>query len=293
MNKKIQVGICIPAYNEEQNIEKLLLALKQQKLNKVEIIEIILIASGCTDKTVINAKKLQKQIPKLKIITEKDRNGKSFAINKFLSLTKTTICIISSADIIPQKETIEALCSPFTNPTTGMTGAHPIPTNDKNRFLGFAVIKLWEMHHQIALKTPKCGEMIAFRKIFNKIDPTSPVDEASIEHQIKQHNLKIKYIPTAIVYNKGPKTIKDFIKQRKRIHFGHLWLKQKYKYSVSTNKKRTLIPIILQQFTTNIKKDIWLIGLITLEFYARILAKIDFYIKNKSYSVWEQIKSTK
>ena len=48
MNKIIcSIGICV--YNEEKNIGQLLESILRQKLKKVQIDEILLIASGSTD----------------------------------------------------------------------------------------------------------------------------------------------------------------------------------------------------------------------------------------------------
>ncbi len=46
------VSIGIPAHNEEKNIGKLLESIEKQKLEKVRISEIIIVANGCEDKTV-------------------------------------------------------------------------------------------------------------------------------------------------------------------------------------------------------------------------------------------------
>ncbi len=293
MNEKISVSVGIPAFNEEQNIEELLKALKEQQTEKIYIAEIIVIASGCTDKTIENARKMDQSLRNLRILIQPEREGKASAINDFLKLASEEICVLSSADIIPASNAIEMLCAPFKNPSVGMTGARPIPMNSKKRFLGFAVQMLWKLHHEVALKTPKCGEMIAFRKLFNEIDIESPVDEASIEAEITKKNFQIEYVPEAIVQNKGPETLREFIEQRKRIHFGHLWLKKKYQYGVATNKKTILLPLIGSEFNKNMKHNLWILGLILLELWSRLLAKIDFFFLKKNYTQWKPMKSTK
>ena len=37
-----------------------------------------------------------------------------------------------------------------------------------------------------------------------------------------------------IVYNTGPDSVSDFVRQRRRNHAGHLYLKSKYGYAVSS-----------------------------------------------------------
>ncbi len=51
MDEKIRCSVGITAYNEEANIGRLLQAILDQRLYEVEICEIIVVASGCTDRT--------------------------------------------------------------------------------------------------------------------------------------------------------------------------------------------------------------------------------------------------
>ena len=292
-SQKIQVSVGIPAHNEEANIEKLLNSLKKQRLNTVAISEIIVIASGCTDKTIPLIKEYQKKWPIIKLIIEPERSGKSAAVNKFIDQAKEQICVLQSADTICDQNTIEELCAPFKDEKIGMTGAHPIPTNNKNNFINYTVKQMWAMHHEIALKNPKCGELIAFRKVFKSIPANSPVDEASIEKEIIQNGLKIIYTPNAIVYNKGPENIKDFINQRRRIAAGHLWLKKNHNHKISTGKNSSVLKLTLKKFSPNLKKDTWLIGMMSLEVLSRLLGHIDFKLSPNKHKIWKKISSTK
>ena len=48
---KIRCSVGITAYNEEANIGRLLQAVMDQRLYEVEINQIVVVASGCTDRT--------------------------------------------------------------------------------------------------------------------------------------------------------------------------------------------------------------------------------------------------
>lgn len=174
-----------------------------------------------------------------------------------------------------------------------MTGGHPIPLNKPTRFIPFVVHILWEIHHERALKSPKCGEIIAFRKIFERIPSETPVDEASIEAEIVKNGLTLAYAPKAVVHNKGPETIRDFIRQRRRINFGHIWLKKHTGHHVSTTKYSAVFPLFIKKFDRNFRHIIWLLGLATLESWSKFLAWIDYHSGKKSYTLWEQIQSSK
>ena len=49
------------------------------------------------------------------------------------------------------------------------------------------------------------------------------MDEAFVEAIVIKHGLRVIYSPNAIVYNTGPDTIGDFVRQRRRNHAGHLY----------------------------------------------------------------------
>lgn len=223
MNNKLKCSIGVFAYNEEKNIAKVLEALLNQKCESVDIDEIIVVSSASTDQTDAIVKAMADKNNLIQLIQESQRNGKSSAINQFLKIAKSDILVIESADTIPEYDTVEKLVLPFKNPKIGMTGGRPVPENSKDTLIGFAVNLLWSLHHEMAMNSPKLGEMVAFRKIFDQIPNQSAVDEASIEALVKKGNLDLLYIANAIIHNKGPENLSDFIKQRRRIAAGHLW----------------------------------------------------------------------
>ena len=100
--------------------------------------------------------------------------------------------------------------------------------------MGYTSHLLWELHHQVALRYPKLGELIAYRNVFRQIPYDTAVDEASIEPLIIGQGFRLAYAPGAIVYNKGPETVRDFFLQRRRVNAGHLYVQDTLGYRVST-----------------------------------------------------------
>ena len=47
---------------------------------------------------------------------------------------------------------------------------------------------------------------------------------------ISQLGYKLIYEPRCVVYNKGPLTVRDFLKQRRRIYAGHLLIRSPEQY---------------------------------------------------------------
>ncbi len=289
----IKVSLGIFAYNEEKNIGQLLQAVEEQTLKTVELKEIIVVSSASTDRTDEIVRHYMKEDHRIQLITQEERKGKSSAINLFLKAATGDVLIIESADTIPAKNTIEKLAAPFYDETVGMTGGRPEPINNPKSFIGFAVCMLWDLHHKMALISPKIGEMASFRNLVKEIPEHSPVDEASIESIITDHGLKLKYIPDAIVHNKGPENVSDFIKQRRRIYTGHLWLQENQDYTVVSQNSGLIIGLTMKEFSLNPIKDLKIIFTMMLEIWGRFLGWFDYKILKKIPYKWDISQSTK
>jgi len=291
MNYNISMGIM--AYNEEATIGQLLAAILRQVFIDCHLNEIIVVASGCTDGTVEITRRFSRNDKRIKLIMQQQREGKASAINLFLSKATGNILILESGDTIPAPNTLSQLIAPFENPHVGMTGAHPIPVNLKTNFIGFAVNLMWSLHHQISLITPKMGELIAFRNFIYAIPNDTAVDEAYIEAIIKRKGYSISYVPNAVVINKGPENIKDFLRQRRRIAAGHKHLFHELNHKVSTQNPLKILTILIKKQSWNKKELIWVLGAICMEGVGRALGYFDFYVLKKNPFIWKIASSTK
>jgi len=287
----MDVSVGIMAFNEEKNIGRLLKALLSQKLKKVRIKEIIVVSEGSTDKTNKIVEKFAKKNKIIKLITKDKRRGKALAINGFIKTASSKLLVLESADTIPKDDCIEKLCLPLLKKNTGICASHPMPINKKDSFIGFTINLLWSLHHRISLESPKFGELIAFRNIIEKI-PNTAVDEEYIAMLIQKKGFLAKYVPDAVVFNKGPTTAKDFLVQRRRIYCGHLELKKKSHYEVSTISNLNIFKNLIATLDTRPKHLIWTFGAVVIETYARLLGTIDFYSR-KEHAVWKIAESTK
>ncbi|MEZ4643900.1 MAG: hypothetical protein R3E31_14405 [Chloroflexota bacterium] len=113
--------------------------------------------------------------------------------------------------------------------------------------------------------------MIAFIKIFERIPYKTSVDEASIEPVIRGQGYKVQYIADVVVLNKGPETVADFLRQRRRIYSGHLDIKHLLGYSVSTMSGGHVLKMLLKRLDWRPKQFVWTWGVVLLEVYGRYL----------------------
>jgi poly-beta-1,6-N-acetyl-D-glucosamine synthase len=288
----ISCSIGITAFNEEANVGLLLRRLLEQRLQTVTIGEIVVVASGCTDNTVAIVEALAAGEERIRLLVQEQREGKASAINLFLRHASEKVLVLCSADLLPEYDAVEKLVAPLADPEIGMTACRPVPLNDPRTFMGFTVHFLWDLHHQINLTGFKAGEMTAFRKVFERIPHFTAVDEASVEPVVRGQGYRVRYVAESIVYNQGPDSVADFLRQRRRIYAGHLMVKETLGYAVSTLSGGKILRLLLRHLDWRPRQFVWTWCVVALEVYGRYLGRRDHKYK-RDHSVWEIAETTK
>jgi biofilm PGA synthesis N-glycosyltransferase PgaC len=287
----VSVGVC--AYNEERNIGRALSSIASQSLQGFEILEIIVISSGSTDGTDWVVRDWAARDPRVRLVRQDVREGKNSAVNLFRSLAKGELLVIVNADNVLEEGTMQRLVEPFDDPTVGMVGGHPLPVNTKDTVPGFAVHMLWEMHHRISLIHPKIGELIAFRNVPMTLPTDLQSDEDIIRMEMEKRGLRSVYAADAIVRNKGPATVRDFIKQRTRVNIGEGYMKRRYDFDIPTQDSR----LVFQAFVDFIKDNTRSLHLVSvamaLEAYCRLYARLYVELDKGDKMVWSPVDTTK
>ncbi|MBI4177281.1 MAG: glycosyltransferase [Candidatus Aenigmarchaeota archaeon] len=229
---------------------------------------------------------------RITVIEEKERRGKAAAINKALSRIKSGLVVLCSADIVLRKNALAALLQPFENPGVGMSSSRPVSMDDTKTYCGFLNFLVWEMHHIISEKRPKGGEMIAFRKVFDKIPENIAADEAFIESEIIKRGYRIQYAPFSMVMSSGPAHLSGFVMQRRRVFSGHLQVRKLNNYSVSTMDNLLLLKSLARCAAVRkfgLKQAAWSVSAILVEMFSRFLGLMD-YKSNKVLFMWPKYR---
>ncbi len=301
LRRPLTCSIGVMAYNEERNIGRLLESLRIQSPACCDVREIVVVASGCADHTEEIAQHAAQRDPRLRVVVQPRREGKARAINVYLGIARGSgvdFCVLHSADTLPQPGTLDALLRPLATddpdrPRIGMTGAHVVPVNGQGTFLGDVVHTLWRLHHRVALEAPKMGELVAFRNVVDAIPAETAVDEVSLEVAIRQKGLSLLYVPEAIVHNKGPETLSDFMKQRRRIHAGHLDVRMRHGYAPATMSLARVTRHFAAHMLEHPSRLPAGLGAAALEATARVLGAWDIRVARRSHAVWDAVATTK
>lgn len=283
----VSVGVC--AYNEDRNIGALIRSIILQRMSEFSIREIIVVSSGSTDWTEEIVRELAEKDRRIRLVREEARKGKYSAVNQILKFASSNVIVLVSADVIVERDAIRSLCRPLKDKMVGITTCRPVPVSPKTGFWGYVAYLIWDMHHELSLKSPKFTEMIAFRKIMDRV-PETAVDEEEIASITMSNGYSAKYVPDAVVFNRGPENFRDYLVQRRRIYCGHLDLAKRKGYLPLTANN----PALLKMFFRRLKKEplhLFLAAAL-VESMVRIIARMD-YIRGKRFHVWETADSTK
>jgi len=227
---QLTVGIC--AYNEEENIGCLLgNILVDQKIPKDS--EIIVVTSGCTDGTEEITEQFAKKDPRIKIIKEPKREGKASAINKIFENAAGDAILFISADTLPWNDCFKKLVNRLQAPGVGVVCGKPSPINDTYSLTDRLVRMLWSFHDHVFKVLNHEGlakhatEVFCIRRgIVRGIPKDTINDDAHIAIEAKKKGWLIKYDEGSVVSICGPTIFTDYVKQRKRILFGHAQAKE-------------------------------------------------------------------
>ncbi|HEX2047757.1 MAG TPA: glycosyltransferase [Acidimicrobiales bacterium] len=289
-----RASIVVPTHNDGANIG----ALLRRLLSEPEVGEILVVASACDDETVPTVLEVAETSGgRVRLYVEAERSGKAAAVNFGLSETKLPFAVVVSGDVMPAPGAISHLVAALEAPGVGLAGGRPMPVNDDRTPIGHAVQLMWRLHHRLALHQPKLGEMIAIRSEAIVSLPRTSVDEACFQAMLETAGWISSYEPRAVVVNQGPGTARDFLKQRRQIHAGHLWLRHRQRYTVPSLRPRLLLQEIWRDMTDDVERRrpsriAWTAGAVGMEAGARLLARLD-YFRGKENHVWDMVKSTK
>lgn len=292
MVMKISAAVGVCAYNEEQNIGRLLQRLCQEEVTCAELRRIVVIASGCTDGTEEIVRSWESKDRRVRLLRQLVREGKASAINSFLKETSEEVVVLESADTVPEQGALERLLAPFEDARVGAVGSRVVPLGSRKGMVGSYVEFFWRLHHEVATEFPKCGELLAFRNVLPQIARDTATDETWIIALLLQMGYEVRYAPEAVVYNRGPETFRDLCLQRKRQVIGYFHLRERIGFT-----PKTMDPFYVTKKALKLdierRKRLRLPVVALMEGLFRLVAWYSFYLKRENPYIWHMAGSTK
>lgn len=297
--KQVAVSIGISAYNESNNIGKLLRSLSEQKEINYFIKEILIYSDGSTD----NTEEIVKSVadPRIVLVADKNRIGKSERLNEIFRKAQGEIIVLLDADIIPSSsETINELIKPIKNDEQiGLVGGNPQPIKAKT-FIEEGVNTTFYAYDKLRILLKEGnnaygadGRILALSKKFAG-EVNVPVDmianDAFLYFSCITKGYHFRHVRKAQVWFRSPTTIKDQIRQNKRFVAAHHRMER---YFGDVVQKEYAVPphlLIVLYLLQLIRRPIHGLAIYIINLYCKIRAKQDEKAMNAR---WQMAFTTK
>jgi cellulose synthase/poly-beta-1,6-N-acetylglucosamine synthase-like glycosyltransferase len=230
------VTILVPTYDEADVID-----LKLENISKLtyprNLTQIIIIDSGSKDETVKKAKVFSNAHPELNIILveEKERKGKSNALNVALEYASGEVVVVSDADCFLFPDVLEKSLQYLADETVGAIVGREVILNPNRTWVTKNEVIYRNLMSCIRLGESKYYSTIIFeggfsaykRAFLDKFDAETGCDDTGTALNVVQKKARTILIPEATFFTPFPTTWKGklVIKVRRASQLVQIWTK--------------------------------------------------------------------
>lgn len=244
------VTVLIPAYCEETVIVKSVTSALQ---STYPIEEVIVIDDGSTDETANVVREKFGSDPRVRLVRQKNQ-GKAEALNNGIRLIETPVFVAIDADTVISPEAIGLLVRHFSDETVGAVAGNVKVGNRRNLLTRLQAIeyitaqnldrRAFEVLNGIMVVPGSIG---AWRteavKSSGGYTTQTIVEDADLTVSIIRKGYTVVYEPKAHAFTEAPETIRQWMRQRLRWHFGMLQIAWKHKSAFLERRAVGLVSI--------------------------------------------------
>ncbi len=222
------------------------------------------------------------------------RRGKARAINAMLEAAKgVQAVLLISADVLPMEGTLLALMEAVGDPEVGVAAGRVFVSGEPCTWASRVTAVHWDLHHQLALISPKSTEITAFKNDGVLMNPLTLVDEADIERQLTDKGYKVVYLPQSSILANSPASISEYFRMRFRVTVGHMILHRMRGYRIGSLDLRGRLLAIKRHLLED-KVDVPALGLLLfVESLVLVAALARVLVSTQSSGKWKRIEGTK
>jgi len=299
----VTIGIC--AFNEERNIRRLLSTLLGQEYPFSA--EIIVVSDNSTDGTDLIVEEIVKRETDVRLIRHPSRKGKSEALNTLFRESTGEILVTISGDTRIEDDSLTEMIDAIRKqPFAGICWAKPVPISPERGLVGRVEHLAFRIQDRFYRKLSSVGEvkhttgeLVAFRREAFTLIPTDCVnDDEYLAIQATRKGFKVRYLTETTAGVSLPKTILDYVKQRRRWVYGHFQIgsilgEYPSVMEFTLIKKPILVAsLAFEEVKENPMKWPVILASILIEFAVVLLALRDLALHVR-YSPWDIVQSTK
>ncbi|MCF7861895.1 glycosyltransferase [Candidatus Woesearchaeota archaeon] len=266
------ITVGIPVYNEEDSIAQTVLSVLEQNLPKNINLEILVVASGCTDRTVPIVRELSKKNKNVTLLIEHERKGKPSAWNLINQKAKTEWIVFTDGDVILDRDSISCLWyASKSYPKVNLITGKAVAVRGKG-FVNFMAT----FPYRFATTRSVTGYLYMIKRKIVSL----PIDIIN-EDDFLSTECKIAYEPDAKVYVSFPTRLSDYLNQKIRIYTG--------KFQLSPKRKDKKVESIISKLS--FIELLYLIPYFFLTKYCWYMAYRNIKNRRDITSVWREVRN--
>jgi poly-beta-1,6-N-acetyl-D-glucosamine synthase len=293
VTKPFSLSIVSCAYNEEGNIAQFLKGCLNSVGPSFSLREVIVVASGCTDRTVELARELAGQDPRIRLVIQPTRLGKVSALTTGLALVTGDIVLVEDADTVPAADALEQIARVFFAERVSYASGHLVPVNVSSSFGSRLSKTFWDVHHQVALITPKASQPYAMRRWEFDVPADVQDDDTYMGTASISPGSMAVYASNAIFFNRATSTFPDFLRYRWRVDRHQLALRGRTGIQAVGWSPEVMVRALRNFVHENPGSTFYAVALGVTETIARIGAFISAKTSKEPMIQWNPIQSTK
>lgn len=287
------VSICIPAYNEETNIGRLLRFLESEPTHDLPIIEVLVDISGSTDRTAAIVREVASGWPVVRALDCGMREGLIASVNRLLAAARGDLVVRLDADICPQPGALDRLLARFDDPKIGIAGARIVPTGTYHRVASLVYRAEFGLHHLVCLRAPKTTNLQVLRRTQIRLPLDIGTEDNAIQDLVIAQGLQVAYVPDALL-SVVPPSLQDLFRQRMRYVATTRQYIRRTRQRPSTQSPRIVVSSLLEGLRTREVPIVGLVLFLGVESCSRLLLWMrEALLGIRAPITWKPLLSTK
>lgn len=225
--------VCVPAYQEGENIRATLDSILRAVSSSNMAVEILVAAGVDAVCTYDHARAHLDGVKDVRLLREECRQGKASAMNAMAAMTETDVLVFCDADVIAYPDSIAKLVEYLeVHPAHGVVSSRVLTLRGESRFWSLVgdenaralndLRKAWRDGESWMI----CGHLFAIRRsVWEPIPVGVVTDDAYIGLRLRARGIGCGYCPDACVGVRPPQSWSDYVKQKLRNRMGRMQLR--------------------------------------------------------------------
>lgn len=295
----------VVAFNEEARVQRAIRSLLDQELPMgARWEEVCVVASGCTDRTAQRVRELAASDPRVTLVEQPRREGKSAALGELFARARGDALVLLNGDAVAAPDAVRRMLDaapPELDPPWAVMG-RAVPEGGAGP-ISDALGLLWRLHHRLHARVlaEGSGTHLSDELMLLPVDrlpalPTGIVnDGAFLGASLRRDGGTLRYADGAVVTVAVPRTWAEHVRQRRRILYGHRQVRDRTGVTpttleaLATRNPSAVIRILLEESRASARPLRSMGALALAEALALLLARSDGHTHQVDHVRWARI----